>query len=176
MKRIQIAIKEDKYNKAKRILLENNLTWQKWGESQIDLLYSEKLNDFGIPLMEMAVDREQFKTKIQEKFTGALREHAFVLMAEKNEEEEWVNHKKREVERLILELLDLFDLETKGKWNKKKAAIEAIEFYKKRLKNLAVRSINKFKRYYKIEPHKIISDEDILPFFEKVIKDIEETN
>lgn len=172
MKRIQIAIPESKYRRAKAVLSENGLTWQKWGERQVDTLFLESVDDFGIPLMEMAVDKSQFMTKVQEKLVGALREHAFILLAKKNAQTEWVEHKETEVERLGLELLDLFDLESKGKWNKVNAARQAIEYYRPRLKSFITKAQNSYVRYYKVEPKKYCSAEDLVPFLEQVLESL----
>lgn len=172
MKRIQIAISDSVYRKAKVVLAENGLTWQKWGETQISGIFSESIDTFGMPLMEMAVDKNQFMTKIQEKLVGAIREFAFVLLAKKNGQSQWVQHKETEIERLKLELLDVFDLETKGKWNKLRAAQQAIEYYRNRLNTFITRALNQYERYYKAAPKKIISQQDLLPLLNDILESL----
>lgn len=171
MKRIQIAVPDEVYNRAKKALTENHLTWQRWGQAQVERL-TESLDDFGMPLTEMAVDKSQFMTKIQEKLIGTLRESAFVLMAKKNNQTKWVEHKETEIERLKLELLDVFDLETSGKWNRVKAATQAIEFYRSRLKTFVTKASNQFLRYYKVAPKNSIKPEDLAVVLDEVIESL----
>lgn len=169
MKRIQIAIPDVKFKKAKAKLTAEGLTWQKWGEAQINCILSESVDDWGIPLLEMAVDKDGFKTKIQEKLIGALREQAFILIAKKNNQEQWVQHKETEVERLLLELVDVFDYETKGKWNKMKAATEAIEYYRNRLKTFITKAENAYIRYYKSQAQSPITEDELVSFLDHVL-------
>ncbi len=171
MKRIQIAVPDAVYIQAKRALTQHDLTWQKWGQAQVERL-TEDLDTFGIPLTEMAVDKSQFMTKIQEKLVGALRESAFILLAKKNDQSKWVEHKENEVERLKLELLDVFDLESKGKWNKLKAAKQAIEFYRPRLKTFITKANTQFPRYYKTQPTKGIAAEDLEPILNEILQSL----
>jgi hypothetical protein len=169
IRRIQIAIPEDKYRKAKSALAERGLTWQKWGEGQIDGIFTESIDRFGIPIMEMAVNKDQFMTKIQEKFVGALREYAFVIIAKRNNHTKWVKHKETEIERLGLELMDVFDLDSKGKWNKIKAATQAIEYYRPILKTFITKAQNQYVRYYLESPKHSITEADLLPFLENIL-------
>lgn len=137
-------------------------------------MLSESIDEWGIPLTEMSYDRDSFKNKIQEKVVGALREQAFVLLATLNGEVQWVKHKKTEIERLLLELEDTLNfVEIKGKWDKKKAAIEAILFYEKNLKRFITKSRNSFFTYYKKQPKKDIKPDDLDSFIRKMIKRVE---
>jgi len=55
MKSVQFKLDEDKYEKAKVKLQEVGLTWQKVCEQLSDhIIYSGNLDEFGIPLLEMA--------------------------------------------------------------------------------------------------------------------------
>lgn len=121
----------------------------------------DKVDEFGIPLNEMAIDRSQFQTKIQEKLIGALREYAFVLLAKANNESRWVKHKEAEVERLLLELGDVFDFETSGKWDKQGAAFQAIEYYQDKLSKFITKATNQFERYYHRRPEENISSSEL---------------
>lgn len=169
MKRIQIAVPEQTYKQAKAQLSQSGLTWQSWGLAKVNDMLSEEIDNFGIPLMEMAVDRDQFMTKIQEKLVGSLRETAFIILAKKNKQTQWVQHKETEVERLRLELLDVFDLESKGKWNKLRAATQAVEYYRKRLGTFVTKANNQYKRYYKQDPSRVISASELEPLLDEIL-------
>ena len=171
MRRIQIAVPDAVYAQAKKALTEHSLTWQKWGQAQVERL-TEDLDTFGIPLTEMTVDKSQFMTKIQEKLVGTLRESAFILLAKKNGQSKWLEHKENEVERLKLELLDVFDLESKGKWNKLKAAKQAIEFYRPRLKTFVTKANTQYPRYYKAQPKKGITAENLEPVLNEILQSL----
>lgn len=172
MKRIQIAVSDQVYRKAKRTLIENGISWQRWGEAQVSRIYTEDMDSFEIPLTEMALDRSQFMTKIQEKLVGLLRESAFVSLAIKNNQTKWIDHKKTEIERLGYELLDIFDLETKGRWDRPRAARQAIEYYRDKLKTFITKAKNQYLNYYKEQPIKDISETDIESILNQVLRSL----
>lgn len=133
----------------------------------------DKVDGFGMPLFEMAIDRSQFETKVQEKFSGALHEKMFVLMATANGQTKWVNHKSFEVEKLLRQLLDIFsDYKRTGKWNPQTAAIEAIEFYRPKLERLIARAKREYEAYYKSKPKKSIELSDVTLFLDSTIESI----
>lgn len=168
MKRIQIAITDEQHSAAKLKITEQGLSWQKWGEAKIQEVISQNTDNWGIPLLEMAVDKQGFETKIQEKLIGALREHAFTILAKKNNKTKWVEHKENEVERLLMELLDIFELKTTGKWNKNKAALIAINYYQNLLKTFITKAENSYQRYYKETPSQTINVGDLMPFIDEI--------
>lgn len=173
-KRIQISLPEYKYRKAKQILTAGNMSWQSWGVAAVDKILSESTDDFGLPLplLEMAIDREQFETKIQEKLVGILRESAFVLLAKANNQTKWVGHKETEVERLFLEMTDVFDYKITGKWNKQRAALQAIDYYYDKLNVFVTKAKNQYLKYYKTPALKNISTKELSNVLDQAKKEI----
>jgi hypothetical protein len=130
---------------------------------------TEGLDGFGMPLVEMAFDRSSFQNKVAEKLIGALGEYAFILIAKANHQTKFVRHKETEVEHLLLQMVDLMDLPTKGKFDKVKAAVEMIEFYRDKLSKFATRAKNSYLAYYKSKPSITISEKEIEPLLSRAI-------
>jgi hypothetical protein len=168
-KSIQIKLEDHDYKRIKSRLVEAGLTWQSWGEAKALEILSESLDGFGIPIMEMAFSRSDFQNKIQEKLIGALGEYAFIVLAKKNRQTKWVKHKSAEVDHLLLQLVDVFEFATKGKFSKTKAASEAIEYYRDRLESFVTRSMNSYQRYYGKRPAVLIITKDIEPFLDRAL-------
>ncbi len=174
-KYLQFYLPEPQFKKLKATLAEQGESFQSWGEKQVAEVLSERLDQFGIPLVEMAFDRSSFQNKIAEKLVGALGEFAFVQIAKLNGQKKWVAHKETEVENLLLQMANFMDLPTKGKFNKKKAALEIIAFYKDKLAGFTNRSKNAYQTYYKTKPAKVITQADLLPLLDKAIRTVEES-
>ncbi len=66
------------------------------------------------------------------------------------------------------------DLPTKGRFDKKKAAIEIIEFYRDKLTGFVTRSKNSYFVYYKTKPKNVISYSDLWPFLDRAIEVVSE--
>jgi hypothetical protein len=170
---VQFSLSEQEFNQLKAKLAERGETWQSWGEQKTAELLSESIDSFGIPLTEMAFDRSAFQNKIAEKLVGALGEFAFIQIAQKNGQKKWIAHKQTEVENLLLQMAAFMDLPTKGKFDKKKAAIEMIEFYRDKLSGFVTRSKNAYLTYYKLKPKKLISDSDLMPLLDRATKTLD---
>ena len=134
-----------------------------------------KIDKFGIPLLEMALDRNGFKNKITEHLAGATREQAFIILAKGNKEKKWVPHKTTEVERLLMQIQDVFFLyNTTSKFNKKKAALEVIEYFKTKIDGIITTAHNQFQRYYEHPPKIKLSHSDIETFLDMVAAQLPE--
>jgi hypothetical protein len=170
MKSIQFKLSENEFNRVKARLAERGLTWQTWASSKALEILEESTDDFGIPLTEMAFDRSAFQNKIAEKLVGALGEYAFIQLARANQQRKWVTHKQTEVQNLLFQMVLFLDLPTKGRFDKKKAALEMIEFYEDKLQKFATRAKNAYAVYYKEKPKKDISPDDLLDLLEQAKK------
>lgn len=132
-----------------------------------------KYDNFGIPLFEMALDRSGFQNKIQEKFVGAVYEYAFIVVAKANGKTKWVQHKESEVRNLLHQLNSVFfDYSIKGKWDKRKAAIEALEFYRPHGERLISSGFNAFRNYYAEQPKRKPNPEIMIRFLDDVIDNL----
>ena len=172
-KYVQFSLSEQEFNRLKAKLAERGETWQSWAEQKATELLSESTDSFGITLTEMAFDRSSFQNKIAEKLVGALGEFAFIQIAQKNGQKKWIAHKQTEVENLLLQMAAFMDLPIKGRFDKKKAAIEMIEFYRDKLSGFVTRSKNAYQTYYKVKPKKLISDLDLMPLLDRAIETIQ---
>lgn len=114
--------------------------------------------------------RDAFKNEIQFKVALALIEYAFILTAQANNETKWVEHKKTEIERLLKEIEIVMLLDIKGKWDKRRAALEAIDYFNNSAESLARRSKKAFKTYYQKQPIKELNKNDITTFLNKARK------
>ena len=55
MKKIQFALSEEKYNKAKKLIKDHDLTWQTICEQMVDhVIMTENLDEYGLPIQEMS--------------------------------------------------------------------------------------------------------------------------
>ena len=169
-KYIQFYLDEDTFNQTKASLSRAGMTWQSAAEGMVEMILSEEMDQFGIPLVEMALTKNGFETKIQEKFIGSMREYAFICLAKKNNKTKRVEHKETEVERLLLELEDVFDYAIKGKWDKQKAAVRAVEFYDGKLSNFVTKANNMFERYYGEKANVKITADDLIPHVYNILE------
>lgn len=99
--------------------------------------------------MAMAYDRATFKNRVMEKIDGAILEFYKHHLAELNAQTEWVQHWKSEVERLLfIELQVVLTRPIKGRWDRRKAVLEAIQ--ESRSVDAGYRRVaaNAIKRYY----------------------------
>lgn len=174
MKSVQFKLSEDEFNRVKARLAERGLTWQAWASSKALEVLQESTDDFGIPLTEMAFDRSSFQNKIAEKLVGALGEYGFIQIARANHQRKWVTHKETEVQNLLLQMVTFLDLPTKGRFDKRRAAIEMIEFYEDKLTGFARRAANAYLVYYKHKPRKGIDARDLAPLLNQAKQMISE--
>ena len=175
MKSVQFKLSESEFNRVKAKLSERGLTWQTWGSQKALEVLSESLDDFGLPLVEMAFDRSTFQNKITEKLVGALGEYAFIQIAKANKQKRWVTHKTTEVDNLLFQMLAVLDFPTKGRFDKKRAAIEMVDFYRDRLGSFVTRAKNAYLVYYKQKPQKTIQVNDLIPLLDQAAQMIEES-
>lgn len=174
MKSVQFKLNESDFNRVKAKLSERGLTWQTWGTEKALEILSADLDAFGVPLAEMAFDRSSFQNKIAEKLVGALGEYSFVQLAKANSQRKWVTHKETEVENLLLQMITFLDLPTKGRFDKKRAALEMIEFYRDKLQKFAARAKNAYLVYYKQKPKNKIAADSLIPLLDRAKKLVSE--
>lgn len=121
-------------------------------------------------------DRKTFDKKITEKIVGALREFTKYKTAELNNQTKWVQHWKTEVDRLInIEFIDIYKSPIKGFKNKEKVLLEIINQFsdKANIKQYERYSKNVYKKYYKADPKKLITEKEIQEFLNNILTSVE---
>lgn len=112
------------------------------------------------PLLEMALSRESFRDKVQEKLAGAYVEFMKAAVFKANGQRKYVVHKTTEVKRLLGEFEVLQYVSTKGTWKVQKAATEAANsLFNKHRRNFLAMGENAMVRYFEKKSRPIETSE-----------------
>lgn len=119
----------------------------------------------------MAFNRNDFKNKFIEKIIGAMREYGKCTLAGKNNVRKWRGHWCGEYLRLIgPELLEVFDFEKKGSFDRNKVFNEALKYCKTRIPNIINTCNHIVSNDYEIKLKNKLTESDFDHLFELINK------